>query len=117
MEYDVSGQLLAIPLRSKGILKGNFSNISHIFVNFFNKNPFSANTKMYIKGNMKTVDQNGVKYFKLDKLFMKIRIGDGKVKLTAASPDLQFAGMENLINPIANAFGRGLSRFDRFCAH
>ncbi|KAJ3633805.1 hypothetical protein MTP99_010730 [Tenebrio molitor] len=74
MNYDVTGQLLIVPLRSKGFLSGNYTN-----------------TQLYAKGSVKTVDKNGVKYFKVDKYSMKIRVGDGVTKLTADNPDLQFA--------------------------
>lgn len=75
MDYDVNGQLLIIPLRSKGFFNGTFTD-----------------THLFVKGNLKTEDKNGVKYFKVDKFFMKVRVGDGQVKLAAENPDLQFAG-------------------------
>ncbi|XP_044268728.1 uncharacterized protein LOC123013922 [Tribolium madens] len=73
MDYDAVGQLLIIPLRSKGFFSGNFTN-----------------TQIYAKGNLKLVDKNGVKYFQVDKYNMKIRVGDGEIKLIADNPDLQF---------------------------
>ncbi|KAJ3654888.1 hypothetical protein Zmor_014041 [Zophobas morio] len=73
MDYDVNGQLLIVPLRSKGYFNGNFTE-----------------TQLYVRGNLKTVDKNGVKYFRVDKFSMKIRVGDGRVKLISENPELQF---------------------------
>ncbi|CAG9768274.1 unnamed protein product [Ceutorhynchus assimilis] len=73
MEYDVSGQLLAIPLQSKGFFKGNFSDI-----------------QFHVKGALDTYKRNGDEYFKVKKVSSKIVVGDGWIKLTSKNPELQF---------------------------
>ncbi|RZC39115.1 circadian clock-controlled protein [Asbolus verrucosus] len=74
MDYDVNGQLLIVPLRSKGHFIGNFTD-----------------TRIYGKGSIKTVDRDGVQYFKVDKISLKSVVGDGQIKLTAENPELQFS--------------------------
>ncbi|XP_066141332.1 uncharacterized protein [Euwallacea fornicatus] len=74
MEYDVTGQLLTIPLQSKGFFKGNFSD-----------------TKFLVKGSLETYKKDANEYFRIRKINSKIVIGDGWIKLTAKNPDLQFA--------------------------
>ncbi|KAF5285656.1 hypothetical protein FQR65_LT13086 [Abscondita terminalis] len=74
MDYSVAGQLLAIPLKSQGFFKGNFTDgVAHI------------------KGSVKKVIKDGVEYFALDKFKVKSRIGDGYVKLISKNPNDQFA--------------------------
>lgn len=51
-----------------------------------------GDTQIYAKGNVKLEDKDGVQYFKIDKFQMKIRVGDGWMKLTSKNPDYQFAG-------------------------
>ncbi|KAK4879327.1 hypothetical protein RN001_007473 [Aquatica leii] len=74
MDYNVLGQLLAVPLRSQGFFKGNFTNaVTHV------------------KGSVKTVTRDGVDYFTLDKFKVKAKIGNGYVKLISKNPNDQFA--------------------------
>lgn len=73
MEYDVSGQLLTIPLQSKGFFRGNFTNV-----------------QMFIKGSLDVYEKDGDEYFKVRKVDTKIVVGDGWIKLTAKNPNLQF---------------------------
>ncbi|XP_056647763.1 uncharacterized protein LOC130452479 [Diorhabda sublineata] len=74
MDYDVKGQLLVIPLESRGHFQGNFTD-----------------TKAQIKGSLKMYTKDGVDYFKVNKLALKVRIGDGYVKLTSKDKELQYA--------------------------
>nr|XP_023014639.1 circadian clock-controlled protein-like [Leptinotarsa decemlineata] len=74
MDYDVRGQLLIIPLESSGHFQGNFTN-----------------TQMFVKGSLKTYTKNGVEYFKTNKLDTKITIGDGEIKLTSKTKEMQYA--------------------------
>ncbi|XP_019867007.2 uncharacterized protein LOC109595997 [Aethina tumida] len=75
MEYDVSGQLLSIPLHSKGYFQGNFTD-----------------TQLYVKGSVRRYqkDGKGEEYFRVGKLNTKITVGDGHIKLVAKNPELQF---------------------------
>ncbi|XP_060517814.1 uncharacterized protein LOC132696795 [Cylas formicarius] len=72
MEYEVTGQLLAIPLRSKGFFRGNFTD-----------------TQIHVKGSLETYQKDGVDYFRVQKLNSKITVGDGYIKLISKNPDLQ----------------------------
>ncbi|XP_066247841.1 uncharacterized protein [Euwallacea similis] len=74
MEYDVTGQLLTIPLQSKGYFKGNFSDI-----------------KFRVKTSFETYEKDADEYFRIRKISSKIVVSDGWIKLTAKNPDLQFA--------------------------
>ena len=53
---------------------------------------FSADIVFQIKANMKLQDKDNEKYFVIDKLLVKSRIGDGHIRMTAKNPQLQFAG-------------------------
>ncbi|KAL3282191.1 hypothetical protein HHI36_005385 [Cryptolaemus montrouzieri] len=74
MEYDVLGQLLRIPLQSKGFFKGNFTN-----------------TQMVVKCTKKTYERDGETYLRIDKMSVKGQVGDGWVKMTSKNPEMQFA--------------------------
>ncbi|XP_044752569.1 uncharacterized protein LOC123312284 [Coccinella septempunctata] len=82
MEYDVSGQLLQIPLQSKGFFKGNFTD-----------------TQMVVKATIESYQREGETYYRIHKMTVKGQVGDGWVKMTAKNPDLQFGA-----DLIANAF-------------
>ncbi|CAH0558259.1 unnamed protein product [Brassicogethes aeneus] len=83
MEYDVSGQLLSIPLESKGFFQGNFTD-----------------TQLYVKGGVKRYLKDDVEYFRVGKLDSKITVGDGHISLLAKNPELQFGA--NLISDFYN---------------
>ncbi|KAK5645848.1 hypothetical protein RI129_004312 [Pyrocoelia pectoralis] len=74
MEFKVVGQLFSIPLKNEGFFRGNFTDAVD-----------------YIKGSLKTVVRDGVKYFVLDKFKAKATISDGYVKMTSKNPQDQFA--------------------------
>ncbi|XP_046743405.1 circadian clock-controlled protein daywake-like [Diprion similis] len=64
-EYDVQGRLLLLPLNGLGSFKGNFTN-----------------TKTQVIANGKEVaDKNGVQRIEMDQIALKIRVGDGNIKL------------------------------------
>ncbi|KAK9721659.1 hemolymph juvenile hormone binding protein (JHBP) [Popillia japonica] len=74
LEYDVTGQLLVIPLRSRGYCEGNFTN-----------------TNYHIRANMKRIEHDGEEFFQIDKISLKSRVENGFVKLISKNPELQFA--------------------------
>ncbi|XP_022919099.1 circadian clock-controlled protein daywake-like [Onthophagus taurus] len=74
MEYDVKGQLLIVPLRSKGFFQGNFTD-----------------TTFNMKMSLKRIQKDGEDYLQIEKLLLKSKVSDGIIKLTSKNPDLQFA--------------------------
>ncbi|KAJ8953215.1 hypothetical protein NQ314_007380 [Rhamnusium bicolor] len=53
---------------------------------------FETNTEMYIRGSVKKYKRDGEEYLKTNKLYTKITVGDGHIKLTEKDQDLQFGG-------------------------
>uniref|UniRef100_A0A6P7G0V0 Uncharacterized protein LOC114334786 n=1 Tax=Diabrotica virgifera virgifera TaxID=50390 RepID=A0A6P7G0V0_DIAVI len=105
-DYDVKGQLLVIPLESKGHFEGNFTE-----------------TQVLVKGDLKTYLKDGVEYFKTGKLYLKARIGNGWVKLTSLEKEFQYAAdiitdfynenprrVMDAINPIFIQYSKAFAR-------
>ncbi|GJQ84874.1 hypothetical protein Trydic_g492 [Trypoxylus dichotomus] len=74
MEYEVTGQLLVIPLRSRGYCETNVTN-----------------TTYQMRANMKRIEHDGEEFFQIEKMFLKSRVDNGSVKLVSKNPELQFA--------------------------
>ncbi|RZF37247.1 hypothetical protein LSTR_LSTR006573 [Laodelphax striatellus] len=63
-EYDVDGRLLVVPLRGKGLFKGNFTN-----------------SEADIKGTAKTItNKKGTEFLQIKDIKAKIRVGDSAIK-------------------------------------
>ncbi|CAG9834880.1 unnamed protein product [Diabrotica balteata] len=105
-DYDVKGQLLVIPLESKGHFEGNFTD-----------------TQVLMKGDLKTYLKDGEEYFKTNKLYLKARIGNGWVKLTSKQKEFQYAAdiitdfynenprrVMDAINPIFVQYAKAFAR-------
>ncbi|XP_017780270.1 PREDICTED: uncharacterized protein LOC108565358 [Nicrophorus vespilloides] len=106
MEHDVTGQLLIIPLRSRGLFKGNFTNI-----------------QMYMRAQFKRFEKDGIEFFAIDKFDTKFRVGDGVIKIVSKNPQLQFSAdlitnfynenprlVMDAINPIFNDYSNKVIR-------
>lgn len=66
-EYDIQGRLLLLPLSGLGNFKGNFTD-----------------TDAQVNAQAKEVtDTNGVQRLEIDNLVVKVRVGDGNIKLKA----------------------------------
>jgi len=74
MEHDVSGQLLIIPLRSRGYFKGNFTDIT-----------------LNMKAKFRRYVKDGEEYFRVDKFDVKSTVGNGLIKIISKNPQLQFS--------------------------
>lgn len=51
-----------------------------------------ANIQVFVSGTLKTVDRDGVEYYEVDKLNVKLNVGAGKIQAKSDDPSEQEFG-------------------------